>query len=189
MKFLFFDTETMGLPKNYKASYTDTDNWPQIVQLSWLLSEDQSLLKQSDNIVKVTIPIPEESSRIHGITNEIAAAKGRPIVEILGEFLNDVTEADVLVGHNLSFDLAVLQSELVRAQMNPELNKKMFCTMKSAVDYCQLPGRYGFKWPRLEELYSICFKEKLENAHNALVDVQATQRVFFKLIEDQVFSI
>ena len=31
--YLFFDTETTGLPKNYNAPITDTDNWPRLVQL------------------------------------------------------------------------------------------------------------------------------------------------------------
>ena len=26
--YLIFDTETTGLPKNFKAPITDTDNWP-----------------------------------------------------------------------------------------------------------------------------------------------------------------
>lgn len=189
MRFLFFDTETMGLPKNYKAPYTDTENWPQVVQLSWLVSESEEVLKESDNIIKVDKPIPEASSRIHGITTEVSLSQGRELATVLSEFLEDVAGSDCLVGHNLSFDLAVLQAEMLRCDMNPELNKKMFCTMKSAVEYCQLPGPYGFKWPRLEELYHICFQEKLQNAHNALIDVQATHRIFQKLYQEQVFQI
>ena len=75
MKLLFFDTETTGLPKNYKLPYTHLENWPHIVQLSWLVSENGQILKESDNIIKVSVPIPIESSRVHGITNEIAQAK------------------------------------------------------------------------------------------------------------------
>ena len=187
MKYLFFDTETTGLPKNYKAPYTDLDNWPRVVQLSWLVSENSEIIKESDNIVKVNFPIPEASSKVHGITNEVSEAKGKPLNNILAEFLNDVQEADFLICHNLSFDMAIVQSELLRADLNPELNKKMFCTMKSAVQYCKLPGNYGFKWPKLEELYNICFQEKLENAHDAMVDVKATFRCFDKLEKDKVF--
>ncbi|MCB0370460.1 MAG: 3'-5' exonuclease, partial [Bdellovibrionales bacterium] len=107
----------------------------------------------------------------------------------LQEILKDISLSDVLICHNLSFDLAILQSELLRAQFSAELNIKMFCTMKSSVDYCKLPGRYGFKWPKLEELYDVCFSEKLENAHDALVDVRATQRCFQKLYSEKVFQL
>lgn len=189
MKYLFFDTETTGLPKNYKAPYTDLDNWPRVVQLSWLISEDSNIIKESDNIIKVDFPIPVQSSNVHGITNEVSRAKGKELNTVMGEFLNDVADADVLVCHNLSFDLAIVQSELLRGGLNPELDKKMFCTMKSAVDFCKLPGNYGFKWPKLEELYDICFQEKLENAHDAMVDVKATFRCFDKLEKEKVFVI
>lgn len=33
--YLFFDTETTGLPKNYKAPASDSDNWPRLVQIAW----------------------------------------------------------------------------------------------------------------------------------------------------------
>ena len=189
MRYLFFDTETTGLPKNYKAPYTDTDNWPRVVQLSWLVSENSQILKESDNIIKVDFPIPEASSRVHGITNEVSQAKGKALDQVLEEFLADVENADALICHNLNFDLAIVQAELVRQERDPILDKKMFCTMRSSVDFCKLPGNYGFKWPKLEELYNICFQEKLENAHDAMVDVRATFRCFDKLEKDKVFVI
>jgi len=34
--YLFFDTETTGLPKNWKAPVTDLNNWPRLVQLAYL---------------------------------------------------------------------------------------------------------------------------------------------------------
>jgi hypothetical protein len=35
--YLFFDTETTGLPKSWKAPVTDVNNWPRLVQLAFLL--------------------------------------------------------------------------------------------------------------------------------------------------------
>ena len=32
MRYLIFDTETAGLPRNYGAPYTDVENWPRMVQ-------------------------------------------------------------------------------------------------------------------------------------------------------------
>lgn len=34
MKYLFFDTETCGLPRDYKAPLDDFENWPRMVELS-----------------------------------------------------------------------------------------------------------------------------------------------------------
>lgn len=188
MKYLFFDTETSGLPKNYKAPYTDVNNWPRIVQLAWVIADNQGVISEHNCIIKTDFLIPEESSKIHGITNEISQSQGQDIQSVLLEFLEALFESDLVVCHNLSFDWSVLRAELLRAHLDVNIQKPTFCTMKSTVDYCQLPGPYGFKWPKLEELYYKCFSEKLENAHNALIDVRATQRVFKKLVDDQVFQ-
>ena len=37
--FLVYDTETTGLPGNYKAPLTDSENWPRLVQLAWQLHD------------------------------------------------------------------------------------------------------------------------------------------------------
>lgn len=190
MKNLFFDTETSGLPKNYKAHYSDTDNWPRIVQLSWLIADDNGkILVESDNIIKVDFEIPHEVSRIHGITNAVAEEKGILINQVLQSFLNDLKKIDRLICHNIAFDLPVLQSELCRNNLKSEIAHPNFCTMKNSTNYCQLPGPRGYKWPKLEELYRICFGKGIEQAHNAKVDVRATYEVFYHLKNEKVFEL
>ena len=108
MKNLFFDTETSGLPRNYKAHYSDIENWPRIVQLAWLIADDNgNILSESDNIIKVDFEIPEEVSLIHGITNAIAEEKGLPIHQVLQSFLNDLEKSDRIICHSVAFDLPV----------------------------------------------------------------------------------
>ncbi len=49
--FLIFDTETTGLPKNYKAPVTDSDNWPRMVQVAWQLHDNSGkLFKQKTTL-------------------------------------------------------------------------------------------------------------------------------------------
>ena len=51
--FLIFDTETTGLPKNYRAPITDVDNWPRAVQIAWQLHDtDGSLVEQKDCLIR-----------------------------------------------------------------------------------------------------------------------------------------
>jgi len=38
---LFFDTETTGLPKNWKAPSSAVNNWPRMVQIAWVLADDE----------------------------------------------------------------------------------------------------------------------------------------------------
>jgi len=188
MKFLFFDTETTGLPIKYKAPYTETSNWPRIVQISWLIANfEGEILKESDFIIKVDFPIPLEASRVHGITNDIAETKGTVMIDVLTNFIADLNGINQLICHNVNFDLPIIQSELYRHKLQHQINIPSFCTMRNSTDFCQIPGLHGYKWPKLEELYAICFGKKLMNAHNAMADVRATYEVFYHLKKERVF--
>ena len=39
--YLFFDTETTGLPRNWKAPVTHLNNWPRMIQIAWIACDDQ----------------------------------------------------------------------------------------------------------------------------------------------------
>ena len=85
MVYLFFDTETTGLPKKYDAPSSDLDNWScRLVQLPWIMKdENQTLLSQGDFIIKPEgFEIPKESSNVHGITTEIALEKGKDLKKV-----------------------------------------------------------------------------------------------------------
>jgi len=85
--YLFFDTETTGLPRNWKAPVTDLNNWPRLVQLAYLLyDENGNKITGGDYIIKpegFTIPI--NASRIHGISTERAIREGN----IMGGIINN----------------------------------------------------------------------------------------------------
>jgi len=72
--YLIFDTETTGIPKNYKAPITDLNNWPRLVQIAWQHCDNSgNILSNSDYIVKPQgFTIPEDTVNIHGISTEIA---------------------------------------------------------------------------------------------------------------------
>jgi DNA polymerase III epsilon subunit-like protein len=76
--YLFFDTETTGIPKNYKAPASDARNWPRLVQLAWLLvDKDGNEQKSVEHIVKPDgFSIPADVAKIHGITNDMAKQSG-----------------------------------------------------------------------------------------------------------------
>lgn len=184
--YLFFDTETTGLPKDYRAPVSDVDNWPRLVQLSWILSDNLgNTLNQGNLIVKpVGFVIPEDASQIHGITQERALAEGLPIADVLSSFMADVNKAQCVVGHNIIFDLNVVGAELYRFGWRNVLSElPSRCTMKETTNFCKLPGKVEgkYKWPKLMELYRILFNKDFENAHDAFADITATQRCFWEL--------
>lgn len=185
-KFLFFDTETTGLPRNYNAPISDLENWPRLVQLSWIVTAaDGKALNVKDFIIKPDgFTIPEESSKVHGITTDIAMRDGTPLQDVLTEFVSDLEATDMIVGHNVDFDKKIVGAEFLRCKLRSKsLDKPTVCTMKSSTNYCALPGKYGYKWPTLQELHNKLFGESFEDAHNSLNDIKATKKCFFELRE------
>ncbi len=182
--YLFFDTETTGLPKKWQAPVTDIDNWPRLVQIAWVLSDaDGKELAKHESIIKPEgFLIPTESSKVHGITTEIAEAEGIDLETSLDQFVWALKESEILIAHNIKFDEKIVGAEFIRKAFNHNiLNMDKICTMQTATDYCQLPGRYGYKWPKLSELHQKLFDKDFDNAHNALADVEAMVRCFFEM--------
>ena len=184
--YLFFDTETTGLPKNWEAPISDIDNWPRIVQIAWILSsEEKGRIESNDFIIKPEgFEIPEESSRVHGITTQKAYAEGIDLIEALTKFNLALQKSSCLVAHNMNFDEKVIGAEFLRKGIeNDFFEKNRLCTMEKSTQYCKLPGRYGYKWPSLSELHNILFGKDFEDAHNAAGDINATESCFWKLRE------
>ena len=182
--YLFFDTETTGVPRNWKAPVTDLNNWPRLVQLAYLLFDDNgNKISQGDHIVRPDgFIIPSDASRIHGISTEKAQKEGFAIQSVLQEVQSVINQADFLVAHNMSFDEKIVGAEFLRNKMpDGTATKSKICTMLSSTNYCQLEGPYGFKWPKLSELHYKLFRTGFQEAHNASVDILATARCFWEL--------
>ncbi len=182
--YLFFDTETTGLPRNWKAPVTDLANWPRLVQLAYFfLDTEGNQLSGGNFIIKpVGFTIPAEASRIHHITTERAEKEGQDLKLVLEGFQNAVSRAGYLVAHNMSFDEKIIGAEFLRNKMPDSLPaKNKICTMQSATDFCALPGPYGYKWPKLTELYFKLFQAGFEGEHDAAADVAATIKCFWEL--------
>ena len=51
--YLIFDTETTGLPRNWDAPLSDSENWPRCVQIAWQLhAPDGRMISHEDFIIK-----------------------------------------------------------------------------------------------------------------------------------------
>jgi len=192
--YIIFDTETTGLPKNWNAPITDTDNWPRCVQIAWQLHDDNGdLLEHKDFLIKPDgFNIPFESEQIHGISTELAEDQGVPIQEVLQEFNEALAKAKFVVGQNIGFDVNIMGCEFYRYGVeSPMVEMPVLdtCTEKTA-ELCQIPGGRGgkFKLPTLTELHEYLFGEPFAEAHNATADVEATTRCFFELIRTGNFT-
>ncbi|MEZ4722720.1 MAG: PHP domain-containing protein [Flavobacteriales bacterium] len=192
--YLIFDTETTGKIENWKAPVTEVDSFPRVVQLAWQLHDYKGKLIEVKNyIIKPDgYTIPFNAEKIHGISTERAEKMGMPIEFVMDEFKKALEETDFAVGHNVEFDMKVMGAEYTRAKRDDGLmKKKTLDTMLLSTDFCQLPGGRGksFKYPTLSELNEKLFHQKVDNAHNASADVEATARCFLELVRLGVIGI
>lgn len=199
MKVLIFDTETTGLPEENNVSILETFRWPFIVQLSFIYydSTKNKVLKVFDEIIKLSDNkiIPFDSTKIHGITNEIMNKKGIEIKQALKSFMEVLKDCDVVVGHNISFDKRMIMVECIRNKISQYFTrgndkKPEYCTMKNSKNICKIlmtnyKGETYFKNPKLCELYNHIFKEEPKNLHNSFVDVLICLRCYFAIIENK----
>ena len=185
--YLIFDTETTGLPQNFNAPLSDSDNWPRMVQIAWQLhDENGELIENQDYIIKPEgYDIPFNATRIHGISTKMAQEQGRDLQEVLEEFTEVLKKTKVVAGHNIDFDYKIVGAELFRKGIENTLEKTPSAdTMELGTGFCQLNGGKNgrYKSPKLEELYEKLYGKKFDEAHNAAADVNATAQVFFEMM-------
>ena len=180
MKIVIFDTETTGLPKSLEPADKSPNNWPHLVSISWVVLENtltHAISKQRSYIIKPqNWTIPEDSIKIHKITNEIAMKEGLSLKDVMEEFIAE--NPTHLIAHHMEFDLNVL-IHAIKWDLGLDIYKKLhgcnlFCTMHISRPYCLLPTKYKniYKSPKLQELYEFIFKRSpnTKKLHGSLYD-------------------
>lgn len=168
------DTETTG----FRSS-------DRVVQIAWLITDPNGHeFKTENHVIKpVGFEIPEQATKIHGISTQEAMDGGEDLESTMLTFLNDLECCELLVGHNISYDIRMVTYEFARigAIYNFEMIQKV-CTMHKSTDYCAIPSeRKYYKKPKLQELHMKLFGEEFKDAHDALGDVRATAKCYWKL--------
>lgn len=191
--------ENPSLWENYR------ETWPYIVQLSYILFDSDT----NETVVKdVYIEMPpqfttaEYLSTTHHITRTAIEAGLNAvrvnITDALAEFMGFFREANVVTGHNVAFDMNMLIAECTRTNLNEFFDElihskamnKVYCTACKATNLMKICYPYNckkippiFKTPRLNEAYYRMFGYAPNESalHNALIDVVACLRVFYRL--------
>jgi DNA polymerase-3 subunit epsilon len=186
---MFFDTETTGVPVRGYAP--DDDCQPRLVQFAALLIDSEWRERASfSTIVRPDVQIPEGASRIHGITDEIAATYGVPEKAALGVFMRFLAVADIAVAFNASFDREIMAMVAARCRVTVVDRLEWRCACEAATPICDLPPtarmrEVGFdkpKKPKLAEAVKILCGYDLEGAHDALADVRGCVAVYRELV-------
>jgi DNA polymerase III epsilon subunit-like protein len=187
---IFFDTETTGIPKNYNAPISDVGNWPRLVQLGFIVKDDDWEAYAKEYIIKPAgFEIPVGASNVHGITTERALVEGVEITEALKDFSEWAEKCDTVIGHNVSFDVNVIGAEYWRLYgSSPLTGKKTIDTMNLSKAFVGIKNSYGFKYPKLHELYRKLFDADMGAAHTALQDIENTVKCYNALVERGVIK-
>ena len=181
---IFFDTETTGLPSKDQKWETDFNEYPRTVQIAWIITNDAGEeVERTQHFIKSDgWEIPDEAIAVHGITNEVAKQDGVDAKTVFKAFLYDAKKCGLLIGHNIHYDTSIIKADLLRLGFNKEeickiLHKdKRYCTMFKSMKILGLK-----KWPKLSELFFKLFNEELTGAHTAIIDAEATKKIYYKL--------
>lgn len=157
---VFFDIESTGL-----SVITD-----RIIQVAFIkYSAKGKEPEERTYLINPSIPIGEEAMAIHGITPKDVARK--PLFHQLAQEIYDFIGNADLAGYNSNrFDVPMLMEEFARAGMEFNVDKRRLIDVQR-IFYKMEPRTLS------AALRYYCQKE-MENAHDALADVQATVDVF-----------
>lgn len=191
MKIFVFDTETTWFINKKEPSL---EVQPHIVQFAWILWEIKDGKFVEEKKVNILInpksPIPYAASQVHHIYD--IDVKNAPFIEdLIEEIISYINDPDIIIWHNIEYDIDMIKLELKRLNLEYKFNpKQIICTMKTTVDYCALEWNWNrFKYPKLWELHKKVFWEYFIWAHDALVDVEATLRCFIELQKNKIIKI
>jgi DNA polymerase III subunit epsilon len=166
LTYVVFDTETTGL-------FPATD---EIVQLAAVRIVNGRRLRGEvfDTLVDPRRPIPQVSTDVHGITDDMV--KGAPTIIEAGRRFHDFARGAVLVAHNAPFDMEFLRRH--EQGMQVSFDHPVLDTL--------LLSRVAFGMSELHSLDALTARLGItiseEERHTAIGDTIATATAFLKLI-------
>jgi DNA polymerase III subunit epsilon len=154
----FFDLETTGV--NIASD--------RIVEISILKAMPDGSEQIKTLRINPGIPIPLESSLVHGIYDE--NVKNEPSFKQVAEELARFMDDSDLAGYNSNkFDIPMLMEEFIRAGIDFDLENRRFVDVQNI--FHQMEQR------TLRAAYQFYCGKTIENAHSAEADIKATYEV------------
>ncbi len=178
MRYLFFDLETNS-PYQRQA---------RLVQLAFIITDEQSNIHNTYENIAIPNDFDIQNAHIHGITLEMAQAKGIPSLTIIEQFMEQVQQVDLLVAHHAEYHKKVIFNELKSLKLTKQYfsllyNKDTYCTMQSSIEFCQIKkrGKEVLKYPKLTELYTKLFEVDRTDEKSAISDAKTVMQCYFAL--------
>jgi DNA polymerase-3 subunit epsilon len=163
--FICLDCEATGL---------DVEN-DKIIEIAAIKFTLNKKIKIIDTLINPMCDIPEESQKIHNISNKMVQKKPK-IDEILPYFLEFI-DNHIIVGHGIKFDIDIISKEALRHKIPCNIKKNFL------IDTLRLARLYG-ECP-VNSLEMLCqhFNIEVERSHRALNDVLVNIEIFKRLIK------
>ena len=181
--YCVLDLETTGLSPNYDS----------IIEIGIIKVKENKIVDKYNSLINPGFLINEYITSITGITNEML--KGKPkIIDLKKEVLNFIGN-DVLVGHNISFDVSFLQKGFNEELKNEYIDTLQFCRklfkelshhrltdMSNYLEISRNEHRSMSDCLCTKELYD-CIKEKMKNDGLEINDIFAKRNYSSKNID------
>lgn len=158
--FVCFDVESTGL---------DVEN-DRIIEIAIVKFKGKEILERYETLIYPDISIPEESTAIHKITNEMVEGKPR-IFDVIPKVLKMI-ESEIVVGHHIIYDIEILRHEAERHGIGNRLKQIRY------VDTLRLARLFDESESNSLEALRKHFRIPDEGAHRAMNDVLVNIQVF-----------
>lgn len=156
---IFFDVETTGLDIVKDR----------IIQISYIKVWPNGEEKSGEFFINPEMDVPEESFKVHGISNE--QLQDKPTFKMVAKQIKELfTGADIAGFNSNRFDIPILVQELSRADVNFDATRCNFVDVQ--VIFHKREKR------DLEAAYRFYCGKEMDNHHNAMCDTLTTYEVF-----------
>jgi DNA polymerase-3 subunit alpha len=187
--FVIFDTETTDL---LSSKVVPAERQPRVIEFAGIQAQVQpdgshTIVKELQFMCYPGFKINEEvTTKITGITHDML--KGQPLFSHYAQDVyqffrgpeDEFGKASIagVVGHNVTFDISMLNYEFARINLPNWLDKgvRQICTVENTEHV------KGYRL-NLASLYEYLFKESFAGAHRAMIDTKATLRIFCELMK------
>lgn len=153
--YVVLDFETTGLDRR----------WDEIIEIGALKVEANAVVDRFSSLIKPSISLDPFITELTGITNEMLA--NAPSIETVMPLFIDFLGDSIIVGHNVTFDLAFLQNNAGK-EIDPDyidtlrLSRKLFKDMQHH-RLSDMTERFGIV---------------REHSHRSIDDCEATLQLF-----------
>ncbi len=160
----FFDLETTGINITHDR----------IVEISILKVSPNGTEEKRTDRINPGIPIPIESSLIHGIYDK-DVTNAPTFKEVAKTYTSFLTGCDLAGFNILKFDIPMLVEEFLRADVNFDISKRKLIDAQKIFHLMEKRN--------LSAAYKFYCDKTLENAHSAEADTIATYEIFKSQLE------